>query len=178
MTVVVKNTENLSGTTEEFFHTPGGLETEMLQNPPDELPIPGFVKFYLKNGGLFYLDELGVETNVLTESTIAYGIHEFDFTYDMASPSTLMAVTTDQRIMRVGIIIVTPFDDPAATVSIGHTGNQNGLMASADNDPSFAAYYEVESNMKYGGVDVIKLYVDPGNSSQGSGTLFLETNIM
>lgn len=174
--IIQRNTENLDGTTRDFFRVPFGLETQILTDSPGVLPVPGFVKLYLKNGSLYYIDENGIETNIMTDASITYAVHEFNFTFETVSPYTLISVVEFQRIMRVGIIVVVPFDDPATTLSIGHTGNANGLMSVNDNDPTFAAYYEVEANFKYGGPDVIKLYVNPGNSIQGSGTLFLEVN--
>ena len=64
MTVVIKNTENLSGTTERFFKVPSGLETQTLLETPAGLPESGFVYLYLKENILCSLDELGNETAV------------------------------------------------------------------------------------------------------------------
>ena len=104
-------------------------------------------------------------------STVAS--YELAFAYSDSSPVTFRAVNETHRILRAMIQIVTPFNGGSASVSIGHSGNANGLLAAGEVIAAQEGQYEAAPLFKYGGADTIKVYVTSGGSSQGSGTAYL-----
>lgn len=101
-----------------------------------------------------------------------FDIKEYAIAFDTVSPKLLTTVDEGKRVKKVAILIEQVFDG-TATLSVGHTGNANGLMSVTDNDPTTTGYYEVLPNFKYGGADQIKFYLG-GTSATGSGYVFLE----
>lgn len=104
-----------------------------------------------------------------------FDIKENTFAFNSSSPKSIASVINGERVKKVVIEIVTPFDAPEATISVGHTGSPAFLMDTAQNIPSEIGVYEVAPSFKYGGDDTIKLYISPGGSSQGTGLVYLET---
>jgi hypothetical protein len=98
---------------------------------------------------------------------------EVAFTYATTSPLTLAVVTVGQRVLKAAVQIVTAFDDPAATVTIGHTGVVGGLLSSTECVATAAGYYEASPMFQYGGADTIKLWITKGTSTQGAGVAYL-----
>jgi hypothetical protein len=99
---------------------------------------------------------------------------ELAFTYQSDASTVILSVAEGVRIRRVTISIDTGFNGTTPTLSVGHTGDNGGLMASSDNNPKLAGQYEVEPNFLYGGADTVAFYITSSSSTQGSGTLFLE----
>lgn len=145
-------------------------------NPPEDetewIPPDSGDTAYIDAGRGIDLSS-GAEDHTVVNSE--FDIKEYDFTFETVSPITLAVVVDKERIKRVVMKIDTAFDDAATTLSVGHTGNVNGVMASTSNIPTFAGEYEVTPNIKYGGTDTIKFYINAGTSTQGAGTVFLET---
>ena len=94
------------------------------------------------------------------------------FTYATISPFTIHTVATDDIIISCRIHIETAFDK-ASAVSVGHTGSQIAIMDTTENSTLEVGDYESTRWIEYGGSDLIKLYISPGTSVQGSGYVYL-----
>jgi len=96
-----------------------------------------------------------------------------EFTYATTSPYTVYSTTTDDIILSTRIHIETPFDDGTSTLSVGHAGDAGALMATTENDPTEEGDYESTRYVEYAGVDSIKLYITPGGSTAGDGSVII-----
>lgn len=185
---------NLKKTFKRFYSSAGGYIFKLLSSVSETPEIGEQYLYFKSNGKLYKKDADGVET--LLEGAIAGGVTdhgnltsldylhaghtgvqgtlEFDFTYETVSPTTLINVLENVRVRKVILDIETAFNDADSSISVGHTGNVNGLLATTDNVPQTIGLYEVDSNFLYGGADIIKLYITKGSSTQGNGTVFLE----
>jgi hypothetical protein len=94
------------------------------------------------------------------------------FTYQTISPFTIHTVTLGDSIISCRIHIETAFDK-ASTVSVGHTGSQIAIMDTTENSTLEAGDYESTRWIEYAGSDLIKLYITPGASVQGTGYVYL-----
>ena len=173
--MITKNITNISGTTESFFTVPAGIQCQVLGSVPNDLPPTGYIWTYVRGGLWRSLDANGVET-LLSEAAgeESFYIEEFAFTYQTASSTTLATVAEGIRIKKVTILIDVAFNSANTLLSVGHTGNANGLMAGTDNDPQTTGQYEVEPNFLYSGADTVTFHLTIGTATQGSGTVFLE----
>ena len=94
------------------------------------------------------------------------------FTYATISPFTIHTVTLGDIIISCRIHIETAFDK-VSTVSVGHTGSAIAIMDTTENSTLEAGDYESTRWIEYAGSDLIKLYITPGASVQGSGYVYL-----
>lgn len=106
-----------------------------------------------------------------------FDIKEFPFTWIIEPAYVLFTVVTGERIKRVAIQVTEPFNDGAATIRIGHSGNPGGLMDAGDNKPGRLGIFSTYPEFRYGGLEDIKLYVAPASSTQGSGIVFIDSEI-
>lgn len=107
--------------------------------------------------------------------TSEFDIKEVSFGYSTPSPVTIASVKEGERVKRVAIQIVTPFNDSSSALSIGHAGSVSALMTVDQNDPQTVGVYEVSPNFMYYGSDTVKLYITRAGASAGSGIVFIET---
>lgn len=106
-----------------------------------------------------------------------FDIKEYPFTTLIEAAYVLYTAVVNERIKRVEIAILTPFNDGATTISVGHSGSPGGLMAASENIPTKAGNYTVEPKFLYGGSEDIKLYVSPAGSTEGAGICFIESEM-
>lgn len=103
-----------------------------------------------------------------------FTVYRINFTYNGGSPQTIGSVATGEQITEVWLDVTTAFNAPT-TLSVGHTGSQVALMDTSKNIPGTVGLYRVRGNHIYGGADTLKLYVNPGASSQGAGQCWVIT---
>lgn len=101
---------------------------------------------------------------------------ELYFGFASASPVTIAGVIARERIRRVAVLITVPFDDPSSTLSVGHTGDPEALLARDDITPTELGLYEASPMIVYGGTDTIKLYINRAGSSQGAGYVLIDSD--
>jgi len=107
--------------------------------------------------------------------TSEFDIKEVSFGYSTPSPVTIATVQEGERVKRLAIQIITPFNDPSSLLSIGHAGSQSALMTVEQNDPQTAGIYEVAPQFMYYGADTVRLYITRAGSTAGSGIVYVET---
>jgi hypothetical protein len=97
------------------------------------------------------------------------------FAFNTASPLVLSSLAGGARIVRAAIVVSTPFDAGAATLSLGTPGSPALVLGPTDNTPGAAAQYETDQITTIGAPDTLQLAISPGASTQGAGFVFFET---
>ena len=101
------------------------------------------------------------------------GSTEIPFNYGDATPKNLVLVPANSIITSVSIILLTAFDDPASTLSVGDAGDVNRLLATTDNTTQITGTYTTEPAYKYLSSTQITLSISPGTSTQGNGIVLI-----
>lgn len=96
------------------------------------------------------------------------------FAFNTASPLALSALIAGAKIVRAAIVISTPFDDGAATLSLGTPGSPALVLGPSDSLPGTAGQYETDLITTIGAADTLQLAISPGTSTQGAGFVFFE----
>ncbi len=107
----------------------------------------------------------------VTLYSLAAGV-EVPFAYDSGVKLFVANVIVNERVLGFRIIIDTAFNDGSATLSVGHTGSTEGLVAQGEIELQSIGVFNIVGNHLYGGDDTIWLYLDPKGSTQGAGSLF------
>lgn len=98
---------------------------------------------------------------------------EVDFDYQSTSPINITSVITGETVVKVGVLVETAFDN-SATLSIGDSTDHSLLMATTDNLLYRINYYEVMCYYECLVDKEFSIYLDVGDSEQGSGRVFIE----
>lgn len=124
---------------------------------------------------------VGTDGQVLrADSTAATGLVWVDdntvqvrFNFGDATPKPIATVPANRLVQSASINIVTAFNDPSATLTLGAPAE---LQASTDNLPQEAGTYTTYPGLQYGSPTAVVLTINAGASTQGSGlvTLVLE----
>jgi hypothetical protein len=97
------------------------------------------------------------------------------FSFASVSPLVLSPLLGGQSVVRVGILITTPFDGAGASLTLGTPGSPALLLASTDNRPSAAGQYESDAITPFAAPDTMQLTIIPGGgATQGAGQVFYE----
>lgn len=83
----------------------------------------------------------------------------------------LQALVPGNLLDRAAILIETPFDDPAASVTLGTSTLPGLVFAPGDVDVTFPATYDDSALFPFNIPDLLVLSIHPGSSTQGSGIL-------
>ncbi|GIW32383.1 MAG: hypothetical protein KatS3mg071_2557 [Meiothermus sp.] len=96
------------------------------------------------------------------------------FTFGVPSPMLLHTVQGPTLLAGVELDIRTPFNGVGAQLSIGQPGQPGRFMLAGENDPAFAAQYEVFPNLELAPGEGIYLFITPGaGATQGAGVVIL-----
>lgn len=96
------------------------------------------------------------------------------FAFNTASPLVLAALPAGAKVVRAAIVISTPFDDAAATLSLGTPGSPALVLGPSDSRPSVAGQYETDLIATFAAADTLQLVISPGASTQGAGFVFFD----
>jgi hypothetical protein len=83
----------------------------------------------------------------------------------------LQALVPGNLLDRAAVLIETPFDDPAASVTLGTSTAPGLVFAPGDIDVTFPATYDDSALFPFNIPDLLVLSIHPGSSTQGSGIL-------
>lgn len=96
------------------------------------------------------------------------------FTFGVPSPMLLHTVQGPTLLAGVELDIRTPFNGVGAQLSIGQPGQPDRFMLAGENDPAFAAQYEVFPNLELAPGEGIYLFITPGaGATAGAGVVIL-----
>ena len=74
----------------------------------------------------------------------------------------------------LSIQVIVPFDDPTASLTIGDASGNDSLFDAAFDLTIRGNFYEKTTSQQYSINDNIRLYLDPQDSTQGSGVIFAQ----
>jgi hypothetical protein len=107
------------------------------------------------------------------DSTAAAGVRwvspsevEVRFFFGDATPKPLVTVPANKVVNEVLLTIITPLNDPAATLSV-----EPGLLATTDNLPSVSGSYGSVPGVEFASPTLLTLNISPGTSTQGMGVV-------
>ena len=95
------------------------------------------------------------------------------FTFTNTPSIIILSVVDGDCIVDSEIVIETPFDDPAATLSLGSVANNSLILSTIENRPTIADNYGNEENFKFAISEQIRLYINAGASTQGAGYILI-----
>lgn len=113
----------------------------------------------------FFQGDGGLLSNI-TPSGIFRGSYSFAST----SPVVIGNVAAGTTVTNASIVVITPFDDPLTTLSIGDTADAEGIIPQSYSDPTAAGHYAVITAVQYGAATQLILTITSGTSTQGDGT--------
>ena len=94
------------------------------------------------------------------------------FNYSSVFPKSFTLIPAGSWLETVSIQIDTIFDDPDAYFAVGYNGAEDNLIAASEVDITEQGIIEQVENIQFIGSDLITLYGNPGDSTQGSGIIF------
>jgi hypothetical protein len=118
------------------------------------------------------LDEDFLRDSMLGATTASVSDQKVPFSYSTASPLLLQQVFPGQVLERCTILVTTPFDDPAASVTLGTTTVPTLVFAPGDTTLDVLGNsYDQSSLFDLPIVDFFQLTISPAASTQGAGLL-------
>jgi hypothetical protein len=100
-------------------------------------------------------------------------VFSIDFLFSDPSPIDFGVLAANDEVVNADLVIETPFDDPAATLTLGLTSAPGGILGSAFNDPQNAGTYNSQDNLRAAGADSLRLVISPAASTAGSGRVYV-----
>lgn len=104
-------------------------------------------------------------------------IRTMSFGYNDASPKLVFPIPAGARIVFCQIQITTPFDDAAATLTLGDSGDASRLMSADQNMPDQLGEYESHVGYQYGSITNVNLTINKLSSTQGAGVVVIAYNL-
>lgn len=98
---------------------------------------------------------------------------EWPFNWGDASPRGLFTLAAGKHVYEVKLVITTPFNGTAASVSVGDLGNLDRLLDEQESDVRMAETFEVAPAYAYNADTVLQLRITPSDSTQGSGIVII-----
>ncbi len=95
------------------------------------------------------------------------------FTYTDGPSIIVLSVTDGDTIVDSEVVIETAFDDVAATISLGSVADSSLILSTTENLPSALGNYGNQNNFKFALNEQIRIYINPGTSTQGSGHVLI-----
>lgn len=107
----------------------------------------------------------------LLANVIPAGQFSMNFSYTNVSPLNLAIVPTGKTLVSATVVVVTPFNDVAAKLSLGTVANANSVLATTDILAQVNGTYTAQPAVRYGANTQLVLGIIPGTSTQGDGVL-------
>jgi len=96
-----------------------------------------------------------------------------DFSFDSASPMVILPLAAGAVVLDAMMQIVTPFDDPAASLTLGTAADASRFLGSGDNLPAQVGGYGNDLPQYFPVAETIRLFISPGSSTQGAGKIIV-----
>jgi hypothetical protein len=87
------------------------------------------------------------------------------------SPLVLQAVASGNVLVMARVVILSPFDDPAATCELGTSADPALSFATGESDLSSPGTYSSDACLSFNTADQLRLSIFPGASVSGSALL-------
>ena len=102
------------------------------------------------------------------------GSKRTDITYATSSPADLDTLPDNTIVGRLVVIVTTPFNGTAPTLTIGDSGDNDRLLEAADVDLKTANTYIIDKYHLYASQTDVKTYIAPDGSTAGEAIIILE----
>jgi len=97
---------------------------------------------------------------------------KISFAYDTPSPMILQKIPPGKVLDRCAILIITPFDDPAAFITLGTITTPSLVLSAGEVTLSILDNtYDQSALFEFSIMDFFQLTISPGVSTQGAGLL-------
>lgn len=102
-----------------------------------------------------------------------------NFAFGDATPANLSTPIPANKLIRdVRVIFTTAFNGTGCSISIGDSGNLSRLMTTSDNNPTIAAAFEVNPQIKYGvSTQLLLTIVSGAGATQGAGQVIIDIEL-
>lgn len=100
-------------------------------------------------------------------------VEKVSFSFGDATPKNIVEVPAGATVTEVVIVLLTQFNDPSSTLSVGDSGQVDRLLATTDITTSVTGTYTTEPAYKYLANTMVTLSISPGTSSSGNGFVIL-----
>lgn len=113
------------------------------------------------------------------EETGVAGVEKLDrqrvpFTFATPFPLTLHALAAGDIVSEVQVVVEVPFDDPAATLTLGTPGTPTAIFAASETSLAESARFETGRDYRPVSSETLRLSVVPGTSTVGSGYVLFD----
>lgn len=105
--------------------------------------------------------------------TTVAGIAKQSFAFNSNQTINVVILPTDSTVLSVTLLINTPFNDAATTITVGDAAQPDRLFVAEDNLPTVSGSYTVYPNYSYGIATQLTLTIT-GTSTAGSGIVTLQ----
>jgi len=140
-------------------YSAGSQWIDQSQNPPDIYmcvdPAKGAADWQAIGGGMA---ASGNEENLSIE-----------FAYNDASPKVAGILNPGDIVIESELEVITPFDDPAATLALGTIAVPGRFVGVTENQPDVANNYANSANFPITVAEQCRVTISPGTSTQGAG---------
>jgi uncharacterized protein YjbJ (UPF0337 family) len=109
----------------------------------------------------------------LLTNVMAKGQFTMNYSYTDPNPLNLLIGPAGSTVTTATVVVVTPFDDVTATISMGDTANANSLLATTDISAQVNGTFTAQPALRYGADTQLVLGITPGTSSQGDGVIVI-----
>lgn len=101
------------------------------------------------------------------------GYVKVPFSYDTPNPKNIAVIPANAVVSHIDIVIVTPFNDPAATLEVGTAANLTQLVNAGDVTTNLAGSYATMPGQIYLSDTHVIMTINPGTSTTGNGMLII-----
>jgi hypothetical protein len=120
----------------------------------------------------FVFNPLTGKFDIIDVAPVTDTVEEVPFAFNSTTPMVLQQVFPGQVLNRCTILVVTPFDDPAAFIKVGTSFNTSLVLGASDVSLGILGNsYEQAALFPFSITDFLQLTISPGASTQGAGLL-------
>lgn len=116
----------------------------------------------------FFSGDGSLLTNIATP-----GIARYSYSYTDPNPLNLNIIPTGNVVTLVQVVVVTPFTDSTATISMGDTTANNNLLTTSEINTQVNGTFTAYPAKQYGADTQLVLAITPGTSTAGSGVVVI-----
>lgn len=101
---------------------------------------------------------------------------KLEFAFSDVHQRPIYPVRANELVTRIVLIVLIPFDDISARISVGDAENSQRLLPEDGSALTLPCAFEAHPNYRYLEADSIELFLTPASSTQGRGVIYLYTD--
>ena len=95
------------------------------------------------------------------------------FDYTTTTGTAFLTLPKNKRVRKVSVVIDEEFDDQLSSISVGISGEEEKYTLQIESDLKKIGEYNVNPNIVDLTEIMVRVYINSGISTQGSGTIYL-----